>query len=66
MTLSAHRFIERAVRELGPDRVHFGSAAPVYHAAYELARIDLLDVDPALRERIRGAAALELLLPGPT
>jgi predicted TIM-barrel fold metal-dependent hydrolase len=44
--------IEWAVREVGAERVLFGTDTPLYHAAMRRARIDHADLDDADERRI--------------
>lgn len=53
-------YIERAVRELGAERVLFGSGTPVYDPRFERARIDHLDIDEPSRALILGDNARRL------
>ncbi|MBI3861730.1 MAG: amidohydrolase family protein [Planctomycetia bacterium] len=49
--------IEWAVREVGDDRVLFGTDTPLYHAAMQRARIDEADLsDESKRKILRGNA----------
>jgi predicted TIM-barrel fold metal-dependent hydrolase len=52
--------IEWAVRELGANRVLFGTDTPLYHAAMQRARIDHADLPDADKRRILYANAAEL------
>ena len=44
--------IEWAVREIGADRVLFGTDTPLYHAAMQRARIESADLADADKRRI--------------
>jgi predicted TIM-barrel fold metal-dependent hydrolase len=63
-TSSARSFvpglIERAVREIGVERVLFGTDTPLYHAAMQRARIEYADLSGADKRRILRENALNL------
>lgn len=52
--------IERAVREVGVERVVFGTDTPLYHAAMQRARIEYADLSDADKRRILRENALKL------
>lgn len=52
--------VEWAVREIGAERVLFGTDTPLYHAAMQRARIDHADLSDAQKRRILYANAEEL------
>jgi predicted TIM-barrel fold metal-dependent hydrolase len=52
--------IEWAVREVGADRVLFGTDTPLYHTAMQRARIDHADLSDADKRRILRENALRL------
>lgn len=52
--------IEWAVREVGPERVLFGSDTPLYHCGMHRARIELAEIPPAQRQMILRDNALTL------
>jgi predicted TIM-barrel fold metal-dependent hydrolase len=52
--------IEWAVREVGAERVLFGTDSPLYFAAMQRARIDLADLTAAQKEKILWRNALDL------
>jgi predicted TIM-barrel fold metal-dependent hydrolase len=54
-------FLERVVRELGPERLLFGSFAPCYSQQFELARVRALPLDLETRELVEGGNARGLL-----
>lgn len=55
--------IEWAVREVGADRVLFGTDTPLYHAAMQRARIDHADLPVDARRRILWENAVQLFGP---
>ncbi|MFM8219421.1 MAG: amidohydrolase family protein, partial [Planctomycetaceae bacterium] len=52
--------IEWAVREVGPERVLFGSDTPLYHCGMHRARIELAEIPAAQRQMILRDNALTL------
>ncbi|RLT05114.1 MAG: hypothetical protein DWI21_13330 [Planctomycetota bacterium] len=52
--------IEWAVREVGADRVLFGTDTPLYHAAMQLARINHADLSDDVKRQILRDNALRL------
>ena len=52
-----------AVRELGPERVLYGSDAPGRSFASQLAKVQGADISPAHKELILGANLKRLLTP---
>lgn len=54
---------EMAVRELGPERVLYGSDAPGRSFASQLAKVQGADISPAHKELILGANLKRLLTP---
>ena len=52
--------IEWAVREVGDERVLFGSDTPLYHAAMQRARIDHADLDDVEKWKILRDNAVRL------
>lgn len=57
-------FLERIVRELGPERLLFGSFAPYYERPFEAARIRNVAWDPWIRARVEEQNARDLFLGG--
>ena len=55
------RLIEWAVREVGADRILFGTDTPLYAASMQRARIDLADIDDTVKRRILRENAQALL-----
>ena len=45
-------YIEKAIKLLGPERVVFGSASPVYDLRFELERIKFLKCEQKIKEQI--------------
>jgi len=56
-----HEWLERAVEELGPERIIFGSDGPGLHCGVELARIKVLNLPPDQEDLILGGNILRLL-----
>jgi predicted TIM-barrel fold metal-dependent hydrolase len=54
------KLIEWAVREIGSDRVLFGTDTPLYHAGMQRARIDHADLTDDEKRRILHANAERL------
>lgn len=54
-------YIEKAINELGSERVLFGSGAPYYDIDFELKRIAFLNVSDSIKEKILGKNARILL-----
>ena len=52
--------IEWAVKEVGVDRVLFGTDTPLYHVAMQRARIDHADLSDADKKRILRDNAIDL------
>ena len=46
--------LQLAVKRAGPEKILFGSDAPVYHPAVELKKIELLDISEKERALILG------------
>lgn len=44
--------IEWAVREIGADRILFGTDAPIYSTAVQRARIDEAEIDDADKRKV--------------
>lgn len=53
--------IERAVKEVGPSKILFGSDAPALHPAVERLKIETLNISDSAKEMILGANAVALL-----
>lgn len=53
--------IEWAVREIGADRILFGTDTPLYFAAMQRARVEQAEIEPRDREKILSANARKLL-----
>ncbi len=60
----AQHFLEMAVRELGPDRVIFGSDGPDSDSRLELYKIKLLKLPPADEAKVLGGNIQRLLPKG--
>lgn len=58
------KFIERAVKELGPDRIVFGSDGPEQDSRVELYKIKLLKLPPADEAKILGGNIRKVLPKG--
>ncbi len=58
------RYLEMAVRELGPDKVIFGSDGPEVDSRVELYKIRLLKLPPQDEAKILGGNVRRLLPPG--
>lgn len=58
------KFIERAVKELGPDKIIFGSDGPEQDSRVELYKIRLLKLPPAEEAKILSGNILRLLPKG--
>ena len=60
LSYKAPHTIEQAVRELGPERVLFGSDAPLNDLGLELAKLAATDLDAHARRLVAGESALAL------
>jgi predicted TIM-barrel fold metal-dependent hydrolase len=56
-------WVEMGVRELGPERVLFGSDFPGRSFASQLAKVHSADLSPEVRRLILGANLKRLLTP---
>lgn len=57
-------YLEYALRELGPDRVLYGSDYPIRAFSTQLARIDSVDMTAADRDKVLGGNALQFFRKG--
>ncbi len=53
--------IEKAIKEVGPSKILFGSDAPALHPAVEKLKIETLRISDSVKEMILGGNARELL-----
>jgi len=54
-------FIEDMVRKIGPERVLFGSNAPIYSLPFELRRIETLQIADSEKDLLLAGNAYRLL-----
>jgi len=65
LTALLNNELGRLIQNLGEDRIVFGTGMPFHYPDPAIAKIEVLDASPAVKEKIRrGNAARLFTLPG--